>query len=177
MTALYLLLVAAVWIALAALLAYAITSRIEDKALRLFLALGFAALLLPLPLIDEIVGKRQFEQLCKDNATIKIDREAAAGKFVYLDPSSRSNVQAMETWVPIVLRPVRFVEINSRETIVSYTEVLAAGGRLQKLLGLSEGGVPLLFNGTCVPASRPGSAKDFELLGINYVEPPTVNKP
>jgi hypothetical protein len=56
--------------------------------------------------------------------------------------------------------------------VISYDTLQAAGGWLIHAFPLSEGKVPLTFNGFCAPANRPASAAAFKRLGINYMEPP-----
>ena len=174
MSGLYLLLIALVWFALVLLLAYKLTLRVKNTILRVVLALLLIGVLLPLPLVDEFVGERQFEQLCADNAAIQVDRATAVGKTVYFVPQPTVKVEG--TWVPIVMKPKRFVDATTGETVVSYNELMASGGLFVRIIRISEGGVPLIFRSTCVPADRPGSTKTFEPFGIKYIEPP-VTKP
>jgi hypothetical protein len=124
----------------------------------------------PVPLIDEIVGGRQFAQLCKENSTIQVDRAKAAGKTVYLAEDPDINIKG--AWVRIVLQPWRYVDATTDETIVSYNTLLAGGGVFIRTLGISEGGVPLTFKGHCAPKNRPASVETFKDFGINYVQPP-----
>ena len=171
MTGLLLLLVAATWLAIVAALAYAATKRIEDTVWRSAVALALVVVLIPLPLIDEIVGKQQFEQLCKDNATvIHVDRSTAVGRTVYFVPQPAVEIKG--AWVRIVMKPKRFVDATAGETVLDYNELMAEGGRLIRALGISEGGVPLTFTSTCAPASRPASIETFKPFGITYIEPP-----
>ena len=153
MSGLYLLFVAAVWLALTLATAYAITSRIKDAVLRVVAMLALIGLLLPLPLVDELVGKRQFEQLCKDNSTIQVDRATAVGKTVYFVPQPAVEVKG--TWVRVVLKPQKFVDVVTGEIVVSYNELMASGGRLSRALAISEAGVPLTFIGTCALNENP----------------------
>jgi hypothetical protein len=173
MSALFLLFVAVPWVALTAVMAYAVTWRIEDRALQLVVALVLVGVLLPLPLIDELMGKPQFEQLCKDNSTIQIDRATAVGKTVYL--AKTVDVEIKGKWVRIVLKPWRFVDATTAETVVSYNTLLAEGGWLIRHLGISEGGVPMTFRGSCAPENSPGSIQTFAPLGIKYIEPPIAH--
>ena len=174
MTGLYALFVAAVWFALVAGISYALTSRIKNVPLRFVVALVIFGLLLPLPLADEFAGKRQFEQLCKDNATIQVDRAAAVGKTVYL--AKTTDVEIKGTWVRIVMKQWRYVDANTGEPVVSYNTLDALGGRLVQTFGFSEGRVPLTFaNYYCAPKDRPASFQAFEALGIKYIEPPILN--
>lgn len=173
MIGLYTLVVAAAWIALAAAIAYALASRIRtnDLPLRFVAGLFLFAMLLPLPLVDEIVGKGQFERLCKANATIQMDRATATGKTVYL--AKTASVEIKDTWVPVVMQRWRYVDASTGETVVSYNTLDAVGGRLVQMFGFSEGRTPLIFsNSFCGPKDRPAGFQGFEALGIKYIEPP-----
>lgn len=170
MSGLYLLLIGALWLGIAITLVSWLTSRIKNAPLRLLVVLVAVAVLLPLPLIDEFVGKRQFEQLCRDNATIKVDRAKAVGKTVYLSPRPAADVKG--AWVRIVIQPYVYVDAATGETVVSYNELTAVGGRLVQTFGFSEGKVPLLFRGSCAPPNRPASDETFEPLGIKHIQKP-----
>lgn len=172
MTGILLIILMAVWLAVVLWLSKFIAKLLRPTWWRIPVALLVIAVLLPLPLIDEIVGGRQFEQLCKANSTIQVDRAKAAGKTVYL--AKTKDVEIEGTWVRVVLKPWRFVDATAGETIVSYNTLMASGGRFIRTLGISEGGVPLTFKGTCVPENRPASVQTFRAFGINYVEPPTM---
>jgi len=122
--------------------------------------------LLPLPIVDELVGKGQFEEACREYAVLIVDREKAAGKTVYLSTQPAFDIEG--SWIRIVVTPWRFVDLTTGKTIVSY-HTLVAG---KKFIRLSEGGMPLTFRGTCAPASKPATVQAFKEYGINYVEPP-----
>jgi hypothetical protein len=157
----------AVALFIATKLARRIRSRSWANATRLILFLA----LLPLPLVDEIVGKWQFERLCRENAEIKIDRATAAGRTVYYQSQPASDVSG--TWVPVRRLPQRFVDATTEELVVSYDLLRARGGRFARLFGLSDSGAaPLLFEGSCAPKNRPASIETFKPLGINYIERP-----
>jgi hypothetical protein len=128
--------------------------------------------LLPVPLADEIVGKWQFERLCRDNAEIKINLATAAGRTVHYQSQPPSEVSG--TWIPVRRLPQRFIDATTEEPVVSYDILRASGGRIVRLFGLSGSGGsgPLLFEGSCAPKNRPASAETFKPLGINYIESP-----
>lgn len=170
MTGFLLLFVMAIWLAVVMWLSKILTKKLPTATWRIPVAAVIFAGLLPLPLIDEIVGGRQFESLCKENSTIQVDRATAVGRTVYL--AQTPDVEIKGTWVRVVLKPWRFVDATTGETVVSYNDLIAEGGRLIQSLGISEGGMPLTFKGTCVPANRPGSAQTFRPLGITYIERP-----
>jgi hypothetical protein len=166
------LFVVAAWFALTIAIGYVATIRIENKVLRFVVVLALVGVLFPLPLVDELIGKRQFEELCKENSTIQVDRASAVGKTVYL--SKTSDVEIKDKWVHIVLKPWRFVDVATGEPVVSYNTLMARGGWLIRMSRLSEGSVPLTFKGSCVPDNRPASIQTFKPLGINYIEPPAA---
>ena len=126
------------------------------------------AAFIPLPLIDEIVGGWQFKELCAANSQIQIDRAAAAGKTVYLSQTADAEING--TWVRVVLKPWRFVDVVTGETIVSYNTLTADGGLLYG--GFTEGGVPMTFAGHCSPINAPASIQTFKPFGIDLIEPP-----
>jgi hypothetical protein len=169
MTGIILLLVTGLWLYFVFWLTKVITKNFLTKWVmpsRILLSLA----ILPVPLIDEIIGGRQFEQLCKENSTIQVDRVKAAGKTVYL--ADRPDMAIEGTWVPIRMQPWTFVDATTGETVVSFNTLIAGGGRFIRTLGISEGGVPLTFRSTCVPENRPLTVEGFQELGINYIEPP-----
>lgn len=172
MSGIYLLFVAVIWVLVVILLSKTIAKKLPSVTWRIPIAIVIFVVLFPLPLIDEIIGGRQFAQLCKDNSTIQVDRVTAVGRTVYFAP--QPNLEIKGTWVRVVLRPQRFVDVTTGETVLSYNELIAAGGQFIRALGISEGGMPLTFRGTCVPANRPGSVQTFKSYGINYVEPPLM---
>ena len=167
MGGLILLFVIGLWLAFVIWLSKIITKRLPEKWWRMPVGILVFGVLLPLPVLDEIVGGRQFEKLCKENSTIQVNRATAVGRTVYL--AQTPDVEIKRTWVRVVLKPWRYVDATTGEVVVSYNTLQARGGRFLKI---SEGHVPLTFNGYCAPANRPGSIQTFKPLGINYIEPP-----
>ena len=152
MTGIYLLIVAVIWLAIVVWLSKIITRKLPMTTWRMPLAILICAVLLPLPLIDEIVGGRQFAQLCKDNSTIQVDRTTAVGKTVFFAP--QSSIEVRGTWVRVVLQPHRFVDATTGEAVLGYNTLQAEGGRFIQTLGISEGGMPLIFYGSCGPTEN-----------------------
>lgn len=125
-------------------------------------------LLLPLPLIDEIVGGWQFARLCKEHDTIQIDRERARGKIVYFaeDPA----IEIENTWTPVRQQPWRFLDATTNAPVLSYEKFTAEGGILIRTLKISEGNAPFTFAGYCLPGGRVNYTQLFEELGIKLIE-------
>lgn len=136
----------------------------------LFLIVLFLALL-PLPLLDEILAKSQFEQLCSEYSVFNVDRAKAVGKTVYL--AETPDVEIKGTWVRVVRQPRQFVDASTGEVVVSYSGLIAVGGRFIQMLGISEGGVPLTFKGWCKPGDQYSLDNIFKEMKITLIRRPT----
>ena len=147
-----------------------VVKKMPDKWWRIPISFFMLVILLILPVIDEVVGGWQFKKLCEANADIQVDKETAVGRTVYF--VSQTAIEIEGAWVRIVLKIHEFVDSTTGEVVVSYNTLRANGGAF--FGGASQSGVPLLFNGTCVPKNRPASVDTFKLLGINYIEPPVT---
>ncbi len=173
MTGILLLIVAAGWLAVVIWLTKIITNKLPAAWWRTPVVIGIFAVLLPLPLVDEIVGGRQFEQLCKENSTIQVDRATAVGKTVYL--AKTPDVEIKNTWVRVVSQPRQFVDATTGETVISFNDLIADGGRFIRTLGISEGGVPLTFKGWCQPGDHNALENLFKELKITLIRRPEKN--
>ena len=131
------------------------------------------AVLLPLPLTDEIVGGRQFEQLCRENSTIQVDREKARGRTVYY--AKTTDIEIEGTWVRVVMQPHRLVDATTGEIVISFNDLIADGGQFIQTLGLSEGGMPLTFKGWCVPGDQHTLENLLKELNIHLIDRPKMN--
>jgi hypothetical protein len=171
MTGILLIVVVIAWlIAVVAATRWAV-KRFKSLTMKAAIYLVLLPVLGVAPLADELIGKRQFEQLCKDNSTIQVDRARAVGKTVYFVPQPNIDVQG--TWVRVVLQPHRLVDATTSEPVVTYNTLMAAGGRFIRLLGISEGGMPLTFYGSCGPKE---SVRDLlRSLEITALDKPTSN--
>lgn len=171
MTGIFIFIVSGLWLFFVIWLSKTIAKKMPDNDWRILWGLLIFVTLLPLPLIDEIVGRYQFEQLCKENATIQVDRATAAGKTAYYVPEP--SIEIKGTWVRVVLQPYRFVDATTGKSVFSYSTLTAEGGRFIRSLGISEGGMPLTFYGSCGPKEN---TKDLvKSLGITAQDRPQSN--
>jgi hypothetical protein len=172
MTLIFLVGLAAVWLAIVGCVSRISAKLVPSAEWRVPIAVFVFATLLPLPLIDEIVGGRQFEKLCRENSTIKVDPSKAMGKTVYL--AEDRDIQTKGTWVRIVLKRWRFIDVTTNEPILTFNIVMASGGRLIQTLGIAEGGGPLTFKGSCQPSGARNLDALFKTLQITNVNRPTL---
>src|SRR3954470_17246136 len=90
----------AVWLFLAYGLVRLITFKAPRKPWRAPLRVALYLVLLPLPIVDEIVGMMQFRRVCRENSTITVDRAKAAGRTVYR--RRLPDVAVKGTWIPMM---------------------------------------------------------------------------
>lgn len=127
------------------------------------LLLVLVAFAFPLPLADEVIGKRQFEALCKINGIQGADLSRAQGKRV------RMRFSDYEPLVAGVILPTKQSDITYRDaetgaTLVHYKDYRSAGGWLMRA-GLGMGsGRPLLFE-----ANGCDRRRERELLQQNAI--------
>jgi MFS family permease len=169
MTGIILFFAGIVWIVIAGCGGLLAGYLISKKWWRVLFGIAVFVILLPLPLVDELVGKGQFEELCKEHSTIHVDREKAAGKTVYLTDLPRIEIKG--PWVRVLMRQWRFVDVETGKIVISYETLQAESGRFIRALGLSEGSVPLTFNQQCASGNIPKAAneliRDLEIKWID----------
>lgn len=168
MTVLFVLLAASAWAALSAALSFAVTKRIKTISTRRLFAAALWAVLLPLPVIDELIGVLQFDRLCGDNQQVHIAAAGAEGRTVFLKASPARSEEG--TFVPVLIQPWRFVDANTGELVVSFNTLSAGAGQLARISRISGSGTPLTFRGTCLPSNAPMSEKAFSRLGITLID-------
>jgi hypothetical protein len=129
--------------------------------------------LLPLPIADEIIGQWQFDQVCKDNSKIYVNRAIARGKNVYL--ADLPDVHIKGAMVPMRLQPWRFLDVKTNEPVVSYNILFATGGQFVRTFRISEGNLPLTFKASCEPGGQVDTIKLFRDLGVTQVQRSALN--
>jgi hypothetical protein len=168
-TGLLLLIAAAGWVIFVVRTAKKAGTLLRNRVGNGAVSLAVFLLLLPLPLIDEIIGGRQFSELCKKNV-VHVNSRTARGRTVYLEHASQSPVKgkAVRTWVI----PQRFVDSSTGELVLSYDILRAEGGAL--LPSFDAGNEPLTFKGECHPAGT--FEKSFlPNLGIARIKNPNAD--
>jgi len=102
--------------------------------------------LLTLPFIDEIIGKYQFEALCRANGIESADVSRARGKRVKVEYSERGLLSG--TVMPIKVDDVVLKDAESGQVLALYKDYYAFGGWLMRYTPLGMGSEhPMLFSG------------------------------
>jgi len=119
--------------------------------------------LLSLPFVDEIIGKYQFEALCKANGIESADVSKARGKSVKVEYGERTLLGG--TIMPIKVDDALFRDASSGEILIQHKNYHALGGWLMRYTWLSMGSPqPMLFGGsTC------DIRKEQEIFKVNSI--------
>lgn len=140
--------VVAAWVFVSWWLAMRVTSRLPRGALRFAAVTAVIAVLLPLPVADEIVGGFQFKALCTRDTLLKIDAEKIRGKTVRVN-SEPANMPVAGTAVRILFSRALYRDVATNEVLASSDRYVANGGRLLHALSGTNGITPLMFPSTC----------------------------
>ena len=155
------------WLVVAAVIAWGVSRILPKQWWRSLLAIALFVVLVPLPVIDEIIGGIQFKQLCKEHDEIHVDRLKAKGRTVYLADTPDEYLHGVA--VPVRVLRWRFVDATTGELIVSYDDLYAQDGWLVRFFGFWNS--PVLFHGFCAPGGKAVAPNTLlGELGINRIE-------
>jgi hypothetical protein len=171
MTGLLLIGFVIVWMAIAFALARAFTRGIMAGVRRAVVGFFVFALLLPLPVVDEIIGGFQLRALCREGAVALYDEEKLRGRTVRMrlepNPDVPSVMQTptrrVAALIPIEERTIDYLDIESGQVLLSYKAFTAKGGVLIRTLGISSADSPLTIDPSSC-AVNPGPI--FQRLGV-----------
>lgn len=126
-----------------------------DPAWRLVVQILTFAVLLPLPLADELIAKPRFEALCRERARLEIHLPEALGPRAQRLRLLPETVKGLG--VPVVVQPWWVVVEGGGLVAASYETVQARGGWLARWTRPEdpERG-PLTFQGLCEPPDLEG---------------------
>ncbi len=105
------------------------------------------AVLLPLPLLDELVAQSQFEALCRDHTAVQRMAPAGPGRHVYriaLPPAPLPGLT-----VSVTRYTHLYLDDATHETLARVDTFEAHPGKLARMAGRSA--QPLTFSGWCNP--------------------------
>jgi len=122
------LFVIALWIAISVYLAFKIPKWLGIRRLGWLLGLLLFPALLVAPVIDEVLGMRQFEQLCKQRAVVHVSPEANQVKRA--KQTSLPTVELSGYWIAIRSQPVEYVDVDTGKAFLTYEGFHTKGGRI-----------------------------------------------
>lgn len=109
---------------------------------------GVALLLICAPFVDEVIGKYQFEALCKANGIESADVSKARGRRVRLEVGP--SIALSGTAIPGTEKDWFYRDSESDEVVIHHKSYSATGGWLIRFTPLSMGlNRPMIFSGGC----------------------------
>jgi hypothetical protein len=171
MTGILLIGVLLIWLVIALFIAYAILGFLPKRWWSGLVATGLFFALLPLPLIDEILAKPRFEELCRNVATVQVHTLSTQERKVNLKDRELKKFDSYG--LQIQQERMNYSDITTGELVFSHTGVLVRGGFLIRTLGISETNSPVLFDKYCGPKNSQTFLKD---LGVTIVDTPVQTK-
>ncbi|MHB1198398.1 MAG: hypothetical protein ACYCZ6_02340 [Polaromonas sp.] len=138
----------AAWLWACAWLSQKLGNLVPNPSWRRAVKVGIFIALLVAPFVDEVIGKYQFESLCKANGIESADVSKARGKKVKVEYGERRLLEG--TIMPIKESDVLFKDADSGEVLIQHKNYYALGGWLMRYTWLSMGSDhPMLFGGFC----------------------------
>ncbi len=149
------------WVVLCAWTAHSVGALFTDNTLRIELKAVLFVALLPLPVIDELIAKPQFDQLCAQRVMLAVEAAQLRGHPVYLTDVPSEAVPGL--MVPVQVSKRVYADDRTRQPLVTFSELHAQGGKLARALGI--GGTPITFSGHCGPGDWQALISAMDLRG------------
>ena len=168
MSGLLLLGVLGIWLLIVVWIALKLTKSIKQNWLRIVVFCATVVLLFPLIVADELITAPQFAKLCEEGTKLKFDPEKIRGKTIFLDenPQPEISVGMLKGYYI----PWRYLDMTTKETLISYNSYHLKGGFLIRLLGISETTAPLTMRSYCSSKEEPWQKKFLSQHYMKYIE-------
>jgi hypothetical protein len=124
-----------------------LTTHLKPAWVKGLSALLLMAVLIPLPVADEIIGGWQFKRLCEKNGIS--EAKLAKAKGMTLNYKSSPFARTEGTLLNVTGQKIAYVEALQNVPIVEYTDYRSEGGWLINSLHISETHAPLIFESSC----------------------------
>lgn len=122
--------------------------------LAIFLALA------PLPLMDELLARPQFEALCRQLAVVTLHDPHPEGRTVVLAPAVSQPLA--DTVIPVTLHQRQWLDARTLAPVVGWGALEASAGKLARSLE-SAHARPLTFEGRCAAPDAMALAASLSL--------------
>jgi len=127
---------------------------IQDRAWRLVLELLAFAVLLPLPLADELIARPGFQALCRERAQLTVHVPEAIGPLAQRMRLRPEPVTGLG--LGVVVQPWWVLAEGGSLVLASFDTIEARGGWLVRWASNDPGHRPLSFKGYCEPTDLEG---------------------
>ena len=128
MVGLSFLLVIGLWLALCIYLAVKIPRWLGIQHFGWILGLVLFPVVVVAPFVDEIIGMRQFEQLCKERAVLHVSPGADQVKRARHSGFQLINLPGY--WISIRSQPIEFIDVDTGKPFIRYEILHTKEGRV-----------------------------------------------
>ncbi len=116
----------------------------------------FTPLVFFAPVVDEVIGRRQFKQLCEKEAVIWLSPNWKSVEAVQV--IRHPLIKASSTFIPVDIQRSEYVDAGTGQQFMSKTALHTKGGLLLGTLGLGLGTIT-----SCWPKNRDEVSKMVEI--------------
>lgn len=156
----------AVWLVVCVWLAQKAGNFVAKPSWRPTVKLMIFVALISSPFVDEVIGKEQFESLCKTHGIESADVSRARGKKVTVEYGERKPLSG--TILPIKESDVLFRDADSGEILIRHKNYYADGGWLMRYTWISMGSShPMFFGGSTCDVRK--EQEIFKVNGIAFL--------
>lgn len=129
-------------------------------------AYGLFLVLIPLPVIDEIVGAWQMNRLCEANAHYRLGVADPAGRTTRYQANPPNEI--VEGTITTILHTrSSYIDVATNETVVEFDEYAAKGGLLVRLTFPGFPNRPAVGKASCSPTRGKSPTLTFDFKVIN----------
>ena len=138
-----------IWIAFVVFVAKWLAGRFKPGAVRNIVVALATALMLALPVADELISAPQFHRLCEEGTKLKFDPEKIRGRTIFLaeNPQPDITIGLLQGYYT----PWHYLDATTKEKLITYNTYNLKGGFLIRTLGISETNAPLTIRSSCGP--------------------------
>ena len=170
MSGLLLLSVIAIWLAIVVFAAMRLARLFKPGAARNVGVAIAIAVMLPLPVADELISAPQLNKLCEEGTTLKFDPETIRGRTIFLaegpSPQPRLSVGLLRGHYI----PSRYLDATTKEELIAFNSYFLKGGLFIRKLGISEKNVPLTMRSYCAPEEEPWQKSFLNRYDLKRIE-------
>ena len=170
MTGFLLLGVIAIWLAIIVFVARLVWRRMKPGVLRGLACALVVAVMIPLPVADELLSKGEFERLCAEGTKLRFDPEKIRGRTIFLAESPYPRPTLSVGMLTGYYTPSQYLDATTKETLISYNSYDIKGGFLIRSLGISETTAPLMMESFCSPPEKPWQKTFLNRYELSRIE-------
>ncbi len=168
MSGLLLLGVIGIWVAVVVFVAKRLSHLFKPGAVRNIVVAIASAVMLALPVADELVSAPRFHRLCEEGTKLKFDPLKIRGKTIFLaeNPQPKITVSLLSGYYI----PWHYLDAMTKEVLITSNSYHIKGGILIRMLGISETNAPLTFRGYCSSSEKVWQKTFLSRHDLKYIE-------